>query len=216
MKLKCIHCNVEFETIPSRANERKYCSRGCVWKHRRKLAGFSGPTKRDGYRSNCKVCGKDLSRDQKTYCGWECAGKDLRRGKEKVCPICGKSEYVKPAVLKHWKTCSRECDRQYKIEFGLFAGENNPAWRGGYQSYYGPNWKRQRRKARERDNFTCRICGLVEQDQEHDVHHIRAFREFGYIVGENDHYREANKLSNLITLCRSCHIAVENGAPLEV
>jgi predicted HNH restriction endonuclease len=33
-----------------------------------------------------------------------------------------------------------------------------------------------------------------------DVHHIIPFRKFGI-----DRYREANKISNLISLCNSCH-----------
>lgn len=72
---------------------------------------------------------------------------------------------------------------------------------------HGPNWEEQRRRARERDQYTCRVCGIREEvlGREHDVHHIRPFREFGYVRGENDNYLIANELSNLITLCRSCH-----------
>lgn len=70
----------------------------------------------------------------------------------------------------------------------------------------GPNWSEMRRRARERDGFRCRVCGAPERaDREHDVHHLRPFRAFGYRPGENDHYLEANQLGNLITLCRGCH-----------
>jgi DEAD/DEAH box helicase domain-containing protein len=43
------------------------------------------------------------------------------------------------------------------------------------------------------------------------VHHIRPFREFGYMPGQNENYREANKPDNLITLCPSCHRQAEAG-----
>ncbi|HOG46613.1 MAG TPA: DEAD/DEAH box helicase [Anaerolineae bacterium] len=70
----------------------------------------------------------------------------------------------------------------------------------------GPNWAEMRRRARERDGCRCRHCGAPERpDREHDVHHVRPFREFGYVPGVNDHYLAANQLGNLVTLCRGCH-----------
>lgn len=78
---------------------------------------------------------------------------------------------------------------------------------------YGPNWAEQRRRARERDRFTCRRCGARESEtgREHDVHHVIPFRRFDYRPGENDNYVKANALSNLITLCRACHAHVDHG-----
>jgi DEAD/DEAH box helicase domain-containing protein len=75
---------------------------------------------------------------------------------------------------------------------------------------YGPNWAQQRDAARKRDGYRCTQCNAPERgDRQHDVHHVRPFREFGYIPGQNEAYREANRLENLVTLCRSCHRAVE-------
>ncbi len=75
---------------------------------------------------------------------------------------------------------------------------------------YGPNWPAQRAAARQRDGYRCRTCGVPEgSDRQHDVHHLRPFREFGYIPGENDLYRQANALDNLITLCPRCHRRAE-------
>ncbi len=74
----------------------------------------------------------------------------------------------------------------------------------------GPNWEEQRNRARARDGYRCRHCGAAERpDRAHDVHHIRPFRSFGYLRGENDRYLEANRLENLVTLCPSCHRRVE-------
>lgn len=67
---------------------------------------------------------------------------------------------------------------------------------------YGPNWQVQRVKARERDHFTCQVCGLVETGKAHHVHHITPFRTFTT-------YLLANQLENLITLCPTCHRRVE-------
>lgn len=75
---------------------------------------------------------------------------------------------------------------------------------------YGPNWEVQRRRALERDRHICQHCGAPERpDREHDVHHIRPFREFGYVPGENENYVQANDLANLVTLCRDCHRLAE-------
>jgi DEAD/DEAH box helicase domain-containing protein len=67
---------------------------------------------------------------------------------------------------------------------------------------YGPNWAEQRRRARARDNYCCQMCGAPEENREHDVHHQIPFRRF-------DSYQQANRLANLITLCRACHGRVE-------
>jgi DEAD/DEAH box helicase domain-containing protein len=67
---------------------------------------------------------------------------------------------------------------------------------------YGPNWTRQRSLARQRDQFTCQVCGAVEQDQAHHVHHKKPFRGFMSFI-------EANQLDNLITLCPNCHKLAE-------
>jgi DEAD/DEAH box helicase domain-containing protein len=85
---------------------------------------------------------------------------------------------------------------------------------------YGPNWPQMRNAARARDGYRCRQCGTPEPPspgpgadplggRQHDVHHIRPFREFGYIPGVNDNYLEANALENLITLCQACHHRAE-------
>ncbi len=76
---------------------------------------------------------------------------------------------------------------------------------------YGPNWPQQRDAARRRDGRRCTQCGAPERpDRQHDVHHLRPFREFGYVPGQNENYREANQLENLVTLCQTCHRAVES------
>jgi DEAD/DEAH box helicase domain-containing protein len=74
----------------------------------------------------------------------------------------------------------------------------------------GPNWEQQRNRARARDGHRCRHCGVAEQPRRaHDVHHVQPFRTFGYVRDQNDRYLEANRLENLVTLCRSCHRRVE-------
>jgi DEAD/DEAH box helicase domain-containing protein len=76
---------------------------------------------------------------------------------------------------------------------------------------YGPDWPAASAAARARDGGRCRQCGAPEREgRAHDVHHIRPFREFGYVAGENRNDRTANALDNLITLCAACHHRAES------
>ncbi len=81
---------------------------------------------------------------------------------------------------------------------------------------YGPNWQAQRRRVRERDGYRCTECGAPEPRgasarRQHDVHHLVPFRVFGYVPGVNEHDRQANRLSNLVLVCRACHQRLESG-----
>jgi DEAD/DEAH box helicase domain-containing protein len=77
---------------------------------------------------------------------------------------------------------------------------------------YGPNWQEQRKKVLARDEYRCRTCGSEARPGNGlHVHHLRPFREFGYIPGKNEAFIQANDLDNLITLCPSCHRRAEAG-----
>lgn len=67
---------------------------------------------------------------------------------------------------------------------------------------YGTNWTKQRQKCLERDGRQCRVCGADEQElgREPSVHHITPRGEF-----DHENWREINALSNLVTLCPTCH-----------
>jgi 5-methylcytosine-specific restriction endonuclease McrA len=64
----------------------------------------------------------------------------------------------------------------------------------------GANWELQARRARERDQFRCQVCGITEEQLggRMHVHHRIPFRRFRSNV-------EANKLEHLISVCPSCH-----------
>ncbi|MBE7469397.1 MAG: ATP-dependent helicase [Anaerolineae bacterium] len=100
-----------------------------------------------------------------------------------------------PAELQttgYWLALTEATVEQLRAQ-GLWSNDPND---------YGPNWAAQRRAARARDGYRCQMCGLPERGREHDVHHKIPFRTFAS-------YEPANQLSNLITLCRSCHRRAE-------
>jgi DEAD/DEAH box helicase domain-containing protein len=80
----------------------------------------------------------------------------------------------------------------------------------GLPNDYGPTWSKQRELARERDGCKCVVCGKPEPaGQQHHVHHRKPFRTFGYVRGENENDLRANDLSNLMTVCPTCHAKIE-------
>ncbi|HHX44865.1 MAG TPA: DEAD/DEAH box helicase [Chloroflexi bacterium] len=89
-------------------------------------------------------------------------------------------------------------------------------WTGVHVASRGPNWARQRDLARRRDGYKCQWCGAPERPgRQHHVHHIVPFREFGWSPGANEAYVQANRLSNLITLCPNCHRRAEEGVAVQ-
>ena len=92
----------------------------------------------------------------------------------------------------YWLTLAPETVAKLRDK-GLWTNDSND---------YGPNWQTQRKRARARHDSRCQICGAAEHGREHDVHHIIPFRRFGS-------YQRANQLSNLVTLCGTCHRRAE-------
>lgn len=179
--IACEQCGKEFHAFPSQ--RRRFCSAAC--KNTRQSDTFSGtghPRWKDKSHT-CTQCGKVFQRIRTT--------KDLKG--------CG-------------VFCSSRC--WYDWNSQNLVGPQCPRWRGGKERYYGPNWNHQAEAARKRDNNSCRICGSKRPPRGKrslDVHHVRPFKSFAYVVGENDHYLAANDLTNLVTLCRVCHKKVEAG-----
>jgi len=81
------------------------------------------------------------------------------------------------------------------------SGEKSSFWRGGaFTNLYPTKWTRAlKRLIRERDNYTCQLCGK-ESKMGLSVHHI-------------DYNKENCNEENLITLCKSCHS--KTGKPRE-
>jgi DEAD/DEAH box helicase domain-containing protein len=92
----------------------------------------------------------------------------------------------------YWLSLSEETVSHLR-EAGMWTNDPND---------YGPDWPRIRDRVRARDKYTCQVCGAVETNRQHDVHHKTPFRAFTSMM-------DANRLENLTTLCPSCHRKVE-------
>jgi 5-methylcytosine-specific restriction endonuclease McrA len=87
------------------------------------------------------------------------------------------------------------------IKNKTFVGEKNNRWVGGSRHYRGYGWEAAKKKRRLLDNYTCQKCGKKEEPGKRafDVHHKKDFSKGG-----------TNKMSNLLTVCRSCHNKLRN------
>ena len=189
----CLHCHTQFRG----GNNSHYCP-DCRYIQR-----------------ECLHCGKLFVTHRwrlAVTCSYRCGqlfrwrnAEALRAARRSPCANCGG-----PITRKSWahgkhKAVHNFCSLKYTGEWQTKhrVGEYHPNWHGGRQPYYGPSWSSARKKARQRDNYTCQQCGITEAEigQHLYVHHIVAFQDFGL-----SRAKEANALSNLITLCHNCHI----------
>lgn len=203
----CEKCGKKFKSphCYTAVGRGKFCSVRCAFESKSKQVEVF-----------CQECGKgfkvQLSRikiGEGKFCSKKCASKSMSRPVETICQICGK--VFNSVISERRKFCSQQCRGEWYGK--TFYGENHPKWRGGFPESYGPNWNEQRRKALKRDSYTCLACGKKKSvfSNNPDVHHIIPFRTFGYVHGQNDNYKAANELTNLITLCRKCHMDAESG-----
>lgn len=182
-------------------HERFFCSKNCEveWKRENQEGYWKGITGEDHPlfgRSTMTEEGKKTLSDKMT------------KRVEKQCPSCGETNEVIPSYADNHdkKFCDVECYGKWLSENSL--AEQAPNWRGGCDNNRGENWEKQRNLARERDGYVCRACGKEEENMNRqlDVHHIIPFRKF-------EGYEKANKLENLVSVCRSCHISLEVKQP---
>ena len=193
----CLVCGCDF--IPDRAKSR-YCSLRCSAQSR-KLTEVR----------LCLHCNQPFEVRKaapQVHCSMKCAAarrhitqSDPSKKGFYRCEECGKRfeqyKFRKP------RFCSRRCQTKYHEPVRLAAIRRKPRIRRAYLGY-GRNWEAQRRKALVRDGSKCQLCGRQKtRDRKIDVHHITPFKTY------RGDYVAANQLSNLITLCRQCHIQVE-------
>lgn len=220
---ECSHCGKIVVRIPSLKRNGEYadnvfCNRNCYDEYRRLVI--------ERRSKHCAYCGTEFIPiiASRKYCSDHC-WKSAKKATPKNCVNCGclftpvKTVKSRGVFISHngGKTCSASCHnawirndpgRKAKIS-AAFKGSNHPNWQGGKAllnnvSNRGPNWSKQRSAALKRDGRRCADCGISEDDCREkygrglDVDHVVPFHNFSS-------YKKANSLSNLRSLCASCH-----------
>lgn len=230
--LTCEHCKGEFDVPQHREETARFCSDGCQAEFQSEnRAGSEAPAWEGGLATlTCDHCGDEYDvyparADESRFCSFDCLGsaREATMGGENnpswsggavsiECEYCGDEYDVTPAKARSSRFCSPECLGAHHRK--VRSGSDSPTWRGGYEPYYGPNWREKRRQVLIRDQARCQDCGKTDQQslQQHgaslEIHHQTPFREF-----RNDdevNYQAANRLENLITLCKTCHLSRES------
>ena len=222
---ECTYCNGSFYS----EHERKYCSEECL-ENAAPYAGESNPNFKGGKEeTECVLCGDHVeyypSEKEGLYCAccvenetWQTppglAGEHNPNWNggmiEHPCDVCGEpverwpSEFADSAVL-----CGESCRQTWLSD--AFTGEGHPNWKGGDPGPYGKGWASVRRRALERDDYECQVCGQTraELGRNPDVHHIVPVRSF---IEADDHEKtDAHTLGNVISLCVRCHRQADVG-----
>ena len=204
----CPVCGRYFTAYPSRfirAKSGMVCwGKSCATK-------YSNQNKpRMGKMLICPTCQKEfyitpsLLRQGVKYCSQQCY-RNARWGGSRIeirhCKLCGSPFKAQKSENKSF--CGKLC--QYKWRSLNFRAEGSPLWKGGSHPHYkGPNWDKQAQKARGKAQCRCQVCGDSETQlgRKLDVHHIRPFQCF-------TSWKQANALRNLVALCHSCHVTLE-------
>jgi hypothetical protein len=178
----CLYCRKEFEIKKSKFN-RKFCSSHCFNKYPRSQESRE---KISNYIKSHPIVNRPKGNKVYNY-----TGKSL-----KSCIVCNKEFLVYPSG-KDKKHCSRECYYEITNRFNK-VGLKNKYYLGGTirMNRYTKIWNFMRRKALERDNFCCKLCGNKDKLV---VHHSIPRR-----------IMLLNNIENLITLCRKCHRRIES------
>jgi hypothetical protein len=115
------------------------------------------------------------------------------------CSYCGSKLYRKRSRLK-----SENYYCNFVCKGNDMKGRKNVNWQGGKPTYYPSEFTRKRESIIQRDGEECVRCELSR-----DEHYTK------YGVDLNIHHIDGNKFNNsdenLVTLCSSCHTAVEKG-----
>lgn len=115
VEIICDNCGKKQTRIPSNVSNRNFCSRDCMYEHKK---GRSNEARRRGKNISCDVCGKEVYKSNSEleghdnhFCSSECHNEFQSEKVELECETCGESFSVSPSWVesKNRKFCSIEC-----------------------------------------------------------------------------------------------------------
>lgn len=168
-ELVCQVCGASFKVKNKQVARFKTncCSRTCA---RKLTAEFTREKRKTGVIKKCKICGREIyvkkshKEIEGSYCSKECMAigyaKRMNGGEnpnwrggevEKICPQCGKSYFITPAIVNIRTFCSNSCSAMSRLKNMNFPKSNakggkradigifvRSAWEANYARYL--NW----------------------------------------------------------------------------
>ena len=186
MIIKCKECGKEFEKAYF---NQVYCSKQCKsdFNNRKNRDKFKAKNKYpNGFGiTNCTMCGKEFKKTTATskYCSVSCRNKYYRE--------LGKIKKEQESIKNNIYTSDIEDFVYELIDLGIKGRDNTISFNYKYNMIN----ETLRHNISYRDNYLCRVCNT---DTNLEIHHIVKI-----IHGGN------NSPNNLITLCKSCHRAID-------
>jgi len=232
-EVDCANCGATIRrSLPDiRNSDNFFCDTECMHEHRisdEVLEHFPDYDGGGTVTVECESCGKKFENDpwstierDNVFCSKNCHGEwisenvngeDHPNYSERItvnCENCGEPKKVTEFDLERCKHhfCDEDC--MYSWREGNWVGENAPAWSGGTaRKTYGKGWSNARERCLKRDFHRCRMCNISENECRErygeglHVHHRTPFKLF-------ESSKKANRLRNLISLCKSCHHQLE-------
>lgn len=199
----CEQCGAGYTRQQSNKDGGSYCSGECYHKSDRERVTLDC----DECDSTFEKWPSQISEDN-NFCSHQCRGKFVRANPNTECSFCGEEIHKPPSRIDKYENvyCSHECANENR------RGDGSIHWKEGVYSLYTGGWGTHRREALERDQYRCRECGMSDAahhntyDRQLEVHHITPLRTF-------DDPADAHYLDNLLTVCKECHMQIENETP---
>jgi 5-methylcytosine-specific restriction endonuclease McrA len=202
----CLVCGASFHVPHCRKDTAKTCSDTCRKAYQQ---GAGNPNWKGGLVAcNCQNCGKEFQvkpglAEKQKYCSYDCrfANFKMKSGEEnpnwngevertKTCKQCGKLFEWSGQRLRTWQTrvfCSQTCSIVGQARKGVL--KELPK--------YGALVRSWSNLVVARDNGVCQKCGATGGEMH--AHHIKPVEQFPELTFE---------LSNGMTLCGTCHLAL--------
>jgi len=184
MEKICEYCSKKYTVPQYRSNTSKFCSNICRHKWFR-------PSEEEKIRISNKLKWVKLSQERrKAISEWHKGLIPGNKWKHYKLPQFSEEHRKKIGLSSKGRKYTEEINMKKWLKL-----EKHPLWKWWITNKpYSTDWTNTlRRSIRERDRYTCQLCTEQQWDCAFDIHHI-------------DYDKLNCNPTNLITLCRSCHM----------